>query len=185
MLTATIRVQTGVKPDVRAVVVGDDALRIVPKELGPQRSCLGIRFAPILQFVMQSFEAVCRINSRAASSGYVLAKFAFHTHLNIWRASIEERGMFEGEGVAGVTGVQEKTGGLQSVRGRERGRLADLTSRRAGYEETIFALTRGDDCGGCGRRSFPRPDNHDSGKLAVSVQIAVQRHVDNHPSSVL
>lgn len=34
-------------------------------------------------------------------------------------------------------------------------------------------------------RNFPRPDNHDSGKFAVPVQVAVERYIHNHPPSVL
>jgi hypothetical protein len=69
VLTAAVRIQAGVKADIRAVVLGDDALRIVPEEFSTNGTRLRVRLAPILPFIAQGLKSVCWIDIRTPPTG--------------------------------------------------------------------------------------------------------------------
>src|SRR4051812_42501533 len=66
VLTAAVRIHTGLKTNVRAVVIADDRAGSVPKELRSRQRIL-IRIPILIGFQINFFESVGRIAGSSAS----------------------------------------------------------------------------------------------------------------------
>ena len=67
MFTTAVRIQAGIEIEIRAVIIGNDTLRVIPEILGPD-SCSRISaFARIVRLVVQEFKSICGIQRSAAS----------------------------------------------------------------------------------------------------------------------
>src|SRR4029077_18703330 len=77
VLASAVRIQAGIEPHIRTVIVGDNRLRIVPQKLGLNLRLSGFGRAPVDGLVVESLKSIAGVQRSAPATNRCW--FPWHT----------------------------------------------------------------------------------------------------------